>query len=64
MNPLSRIISILENHKLHRMRDLYKALYKIYMISIKYIKIILCKIRYEGKTQELSETFSFDRIRS
>ena len=46
------------------MRDLYKALYKIYMISIKYIKIILCKIRYEGKTQELSETFSFDRIRS
>ena len=33
--------SILENHKLHRIKDLNKALYKISMISIKYNTIKL-----------------------
>ena len=39
MNPLPRIISILKNHKLHRTKDLYKAFYKISMISIQYNRI-------------------------
>ena len=36
VNPLPRIIFNLENHKLNRTKDLYKALYRISMISIKY----------------------------
>ena len=41
MNPLSRIIFHFRKHKLHRIKDLYKALYKISMISIKYNSIKL-----------------------
>ena len=37
--------SILENHKLHRIKDLYKALYKISMISIKYNTIRSCHVK-------------------
>ena len=36
VNPLPRIIFISENYKLHRIKDLYKSLHKIYMISIRY----------------------------
>ena len=39
--------SILENHKLNKIIDLYKAFYKISMI--KYNKVILCEIRYDRK---------------
>ena len=43
--------SILENHKLKRIIDLYKALFKISrcLSKIQYNKIILCKIHCDGK---------------
>ena len=66
--------SILENHKLHIVKDLYKALYKTSMISIKYNKIKPYHAKSATrekkgsnrmsfcKTQELSETFNFNKI--
>ena len=72
VNPFS----ILENHELDRMKDLYKALYKISMISIEYntIKSLYAKSAMRQKkgrnrmsfykTQELSDTFKFNKIRS
>ena len=36
MKPLPEIILDLKNHKLHKTKDLYKALYEIHKISLKY----------------------------
>ena len=52
MNPLPRIIFILENHKLNRIIDLYKALYKISMIKYNSIKSCYAKSAMMGKKGE------------
>ena len=52
MNPLPRIIFILENHKLNRIIDLYKALYKISMIKYNSIKSYYAKSAVMGKKGE------------
>ena len=65
-----RLFSILKNHKLNRIIDLYKALYKIPMTKYNTIKSNHVKSAMTGKkvwktisfykTQDLRETFSFN----
>ena len=52
VNPLPRIIFHLENDKLHRIKDLYKALYKISVISIKYNTIKLYWVKQNVVLQD------------
>ena len=58
-----RSFYILENHKLHRTKDLYKALYKISMISIKYntIKSYYAKSDMRERKGETERCFIYKR---